>query len=347
MEITNLFNRLDGEQINLAGAMTTKPLYGRILHVQRLSTEDGPGIRTTVFFKGCPLHCAWCHNPESISPKPQIQWFSVRCIGCHTCLEACPNGCLEMKAEGLIVDRERCQGCGTCADACPAGAIELLGRLVSVAELAGELSKDLAYYQASGGGVTLSGGEPTFQPDFARGLLRALKAQGISTALDTCGLTSWETLERLLPYADLVLFDLKLFADEEHKRFTGASNRRILENLIALAERMRTHNQPGALWVRTPLIPSVTDTAENLMSIGHFLAERLDGVLQRWELCAFNNLCRDQYRRLGLEWEFAQTPLMSKEELNRCEELARTSGINPDLVVASGATRIEEEYSVR
>lgn len=315
---------------------------GRILHLQRLSTEDGPGIRTTVFFKGCPLHCAWCHNPESISPLPQTQWYAVRCIGCETCLSVCPNGCLTKDEAGLHIDRQRCEGCGKCAEACPAGALELLGRLVSVEELVAELLKDRAYYQSSGGGVTLSGGEPTLQADFAEALLRRLKEEGISTALDTCGLTNPATLVRLLAYTDLVLYDLKLWEEEEHIRFTGVSNRRIQENLLFIAERMRRKGTPRALWVRTPLIPGTTDRAENLTAIGRFLAQELDGLIQRWELCAFNNLCRDQYTRLGLDWAYAQTPLMTKEELERCEEIARASGISPELVVASGATRVSE-----
>ncbi len=312
---------------------------GRILHLQRLSTEDGPGIRTTVFFKGCPLRCAWCHNPESISPKPQTQWFAVRCIGCNTCLEACPNGCLSRGADGLHIDRQRCEGCGKCAQVCPAGALELLGRTVSSEELLRELLKDRAYYEASGGGATLSGGEPTLQPDFAEALLRGLKEHGISTALDTCGLCSEQTLDRLLPYTDLVLFDIKLLDPAAHRRFTGASNERILSNLLHILDFIRRAERPPALWIRTPLIPAATDSDENLRAIGSYLAEHLDGAISRWELCAFNNLCRDQYTRLGLEWDYAGLPLMTAEELARCEQVARSSGLRPDLVLATGATR--------
>jgi len=161
-------------------------ITGRILHLQRLSTEDGPGIRTTVFFKGCPLRCAWCHNPESISTQPQMQWIAVRCIGCQTCVRTCPNGCLTLTPDGIVMDRERCDDCGKCVQACPSDARETLGKTVTVDEVLAELLKDRAYYEKSGGGVTLSGGEPSLQPDFAEALLRGLKAQGISTALDTC-----------------------------------------------------------------------------------------------------------------------------------------------------------------
>ncbi|HTX89818.1 MAG TPA: glycyl-radical enzyme activating protein [Anaerolineales bacterium] len=315
---------------------------GRILHLQRLSTEDGPGIRTTVFFKGCPLHCAWCHNPESISPRLQTQWFAVRCIGCKTCVDACPNGCLTMTEAGLVIDRERCEACGKCAEACPSGALEALGRTVAVEELLAELLKDRAYYDKSGGGVTLSGGEPTFQPDLSESLLRGLKEQGISTALDTCGLCSTHTLDRLLPYTDLVLFDLKLFAPAAHREYTGVSNTQILENLEHVRDFIRSQDRRIGLWIRTPLIPRATDSEENLSAIGRYLSTRLDGTLARWELCAFNNLCRDQYIRLGLEWKYARTPLMTHAELAHCEWIAKTSSLHPELVLATGATRAAE-----
>jgi pyruvate formate lyase activating enzyme len=242
----------------------------------------------------------------------------------------------------MHIDRDRCQACGTCAEACPSGAMEALGKTVSVDELLVELLKDKAYYEKSGGGVTLSGGEPTFQPEFTETLLRGLKEQGISTALDTCGLTSQPVLEHLLPYTDLVLFDLKLIDDAQHKEFTGQSNRRILENLLFVRDYIQEHGTPAQLWVRTPLIPGVTDSNENLLGIGLFLAEHLNGMLSRWELCAFNNLCRDQYERLGLAWAFARTPLMTADELAYCEQVARTACQQPEIVLATGATRIPE-----
>jgi pyruvate formate lyase activating enzyme len=315
---------------------------GQILHIQRLSTEDGPGIRTTVFFKGCPLRCDWCHNPESLASSTQTQWFKVRCLGCKTCVSACPHGNLTMTADGLVIDRERCQACGKCAEVCPAGAIELLGKTITSTELMTELLKDRAYYEKSGGGVTLSGGEPTFQPDFTESLLRTLKEAGISTALDTCGLASWHTFKRLLPFTDLVLFDLKLIDLSCHRQFTGQSNEHILENLLHIRDFIQAQDRRIALWVRTPLIPGATDTEENLQGIGRYLASHLDGLVSRWELCAFNNLCRDQYVRLGLEWKYARTPLMTSQDLVGCVSAARSSGFPPDLVIATGATRAME-----
>jgi pyruvate formate lyase activating enzyme len=314
---------------------------GHILHLQRLSTEDGPGIRTTVFFKGCPLSCAWCHNPEAISPRLQIQWFAERCLGCRTCVETCPDRCLQMTDAGLIIDRVRCGGCAACGLACPAGALETLGRLLTADELIAELIKDRAYFAASDGGVTLSGGEPTMQPEFAESVLRGLHAAGIHTALDTCGLCASATLDRLLPHTDLVLFDLKLLDSTAHQRWTGASNRHILENLHRVADFRDGGNRAVKLWIRTPLIPGATDGEGNLLAIGSYLAAKLQGRIARWELCAFNNLCRDQYRRLGQEWAFAGMPLMSAEELQVCETAARASGLDAE-IAATGAVRFAE-----
>lgn len=314
---------------------------GTILHLQRLSTEDGPGIRTTVFFKGCPLHCAWCHNPESIPLGHQVQWLAARCIGCLTCLSACPQGALRRNHDGLLRDRGRCQVCGECVEACPANAQELLGREVSPAELTAELLKDRAYYQKSGGGVTLSGGEPTLQPHFALALLESLQAQGIPTALDTCGLTSRENLEQLAGLSDLILFDLKQMDSQAHLQSTGVGNERILANLEWLGGWLADHPEKR-LWIRTPLIPGATLNEENIRGIGAWLAQHVPGQVERWELCAFNNLCRDKYTRLGLEWQFASTPLLSREEMAQAGDWARASGFEPARVFVTGAARLED-----
>jgi pyruvate formate lyase activating enzyme len=316
-------------------------LTGTILHLQRLSTEDGPGLRTTVFFKGCPLRCAWCHNPESLLLKPEVQWIANRCIGCDSCLSACQHGALIRTESGIERDRAACVICGECALACPSGAMEMLGEEASVESLVSELVKDRAYFEKSGGGVTLSGGEPSLQPAFTLALIQALKAQGIPVALDTCGLCPPETLEKLIADVDLVLFDLKLINEQEHQKWTGVSNTRILYNLQVVKKVIQSSDRIKRLWIRTPLIPHATDTRDNVQGIGDHLAATLDGSIDRWELCAFNNLCRDKYIRLGLDWGFAETPLMTKKDLVRIELWAKDSGFDPERILVSGATRIE------
>ena len=313
-----------------------------ILEIQRMST-DGPGIRTTIFFKGCSLNCLWCHNPESISPHPQIHWISNQCIGCKICLEVCPEGALTFTADGNRIDRDLCTGCGLCAEECPGDALALLGQSWELDDLFQEIIKDRAYFEMSGGGVTLGGGEPTLQAGFNRPLLRKLKAAGIHTALDTCGMCSPEALEGLLPYTDLLLFDLKEIDPKKHERFIGIRNDRILKNLTRVGDYMQSNGHPGELWIRTPIIPDATVMDENIRGIGKFIAANLDGLVKRWELCAFNNLCKDKYSRLDLTWAYRDCELLSKLQMEKMAAVARNSGVDPAIVLWSGSTKLETE----
>jgi pyruvate formate lyase activating enzyme len=318
--------------------VTGSALSATILHLQRLSTEDGPGLRTTVFFKGCPLRCAWCHNPESLSPQPQLQWLENRCIGDQACVRACTQSALTLTATGIAIDRRRCDMCGACTQGCPTNALELLGTNVTLDKLLHELLKDRAFFDASGGGVTLSGGEPTLQFEFAAALLDALKDAGVSTALDTCGACPASAWDRLLPHTDLVLYDLKEMDSQRHRQHTGQGNEHIVANLLRVRDWMATHPGHVRLWIRTPLIPRATAVQDNLQAIGAFLAQELSDAVERWELCAFNNLCRDKYRRLGMAWEYADTPLLSSDELTQAERWARQSGFESKRVTATGST---------
>lgn len=311
---------------------------GTVLEIQRMSTEDGPGIRTTVFMKGCPLSCTWCHNPESISPKPQIQWIGVRCIGCGACVKACPKKALEASERGITITRDICIGCGLCADICPSTALELMGKKWEVAGLFDEIVKDRAYFENSSGGVTVSGGEGTLQTMFVGALLRKLKASGIHTAIDTCGLFSEAVYEEIFPFADLVLFDLKESDTELHKKFTGSGNEKILYNLSRTAEFIKTHLYPREMWIRTPVIPGTTARSENIKAIGRFISGLTPGVVTRWDLCAFNNLCADKYTRLEKKWEFENTPLLEESFMEDLAETARKSGVDPEIVLWSGST---------
>ena len=317
-----------------------KTQKGTILEIIRMSTEDGPGIRTTVFFKGCSLACGWCHNPESIHPKPQIQWIETSCIGCGICVETCPEKALARTDQGIAINRMLCTGCGLCAEECPTTAMELLGKKWTVHDLADELVKDRVYFEQSGGGVTLSGGEAALQHDFCLTLLKELRRRNIPTALDTCGQVSQPVLAALLPYVDILLYDLKEIDPGKHKIFTGAGNEKILANAIFAAHFKKAHPYPKTLWIRTPVIPGATDTVENIRGIGDFIEANMAGAVERWELCTFNNLCRDKYQRLGMNWSFADDDLPERTGMEELTRVAQ-SRVTPSIVCWSGSTKLK------
>jgi pyruvate formate lyase activating enzyme len=324
-----------------SGATDATAPAATVLNLQRMSTEDGPGLRTTVFLKGCSLACSWCHNPEAVAVKPPLVWYQAKCIGSFECVDACSEHALARVEDSIRIDHARCTACGDCVDRCPSGALETLGARWSLDELIEEVTKDRSYFEAYGGGVTVSGGEPALHVPFVAPFLERCRALGMHTAVDTCGMCSDSALATLVPHADLVLYDLKEIDSDNHREFTGQPNERILSNLLELAERMRATGRPAALWIRTPLIPGATLTDRNIHGIGEFIAEHLSDVVSRWELCSFNNLAEDKYERLGLTWKFAETPLSSASQLERAERVAKDSGVDPDIVSISGPARVE------
>jgi pyruvate formate lyase activating enzyme len=312
-------------------------MKGFIFEIQKMSTEDGPGIRTTVFFKQCPLKCIWCHNPESILKKKQLEWFKHKCIGCNTCIKTCELAALKFEEDGLYIDRKLCTSCGKCSDECPSTALHMFGEYWSLDDLYHEIQKDKVYYEQSKGGITVSGGEPTIQSDFILEFLKMCKDNGISTALDTCGYASKNIYEKILPYVDLVLLDIKEIDPKKHEEFTGVPNDLILENAIYIANFMKKNNK--LVWIRTPLIPNYTATKENMEGIGKFIIEKLHNYPQRWDLLAFNNLCVSKYERLDMVWPLKDTPLMTKEEVETLYNIALKTGARE--VRWSGLTKKE------
>ena len=270
-----------------------------IFDVQRNSFVDGPGIRTTVFFKGCNLRCAWCHNPESQSAKPQMMFYKDKCTGCGKCKSVCPY------------HLEQCELCGKCTLYCPVDARKVCGKEHTVDEVLKEVLKDQAFYETSGGGVTFSGGECMLQIDFLAEILKKCKEKGIHTAVDTAGHIPFESFEKILPYTDLFLYDIKIFDSQKHKQYVGVGNELILENLKKLFERK------AKLWIRIPIIPDVNDSIEEIQKIKDFL--KTIGTPEKIELLPYHAMGENKYRAIGKEPQIFKTP--DAENMKRLKEI--------------------------
>ncbi len=266
-----------------------KPL---VFDIKRYSINDGPGIRATIFFKGCPLNCRWCHNPESISPKVQKLFTAAKCIGCGECCRVCPVGACSLTAQGVVTDAGLCTLCGQCAEVCPTLASEMSGRYYSIGELLEVIEKERPFFDQSGGGVTFSGGEPLLYPEFLIELLKACGRQGIHRAIDTSGFVKRQVLLAVAEHTDLFLYDLKMVDAEPHKRYTGVDNQLILDNLKALAEH------GSEIQVRIPLLGGVNDDDDSVTAMAAFVAG-LPGEKRGVSLLPFHDVARGKDQKLG------------------------------------------------
>lgn len=290
-----------------------------IFNIQKFSLHDGPGIRTTVFFKGCPLTCLWCHNPESQAMEQEMLYDREKCVMCGMCAKVCPQKAITDVNDSMVTDLEKCDFCGECVIYCIPGAREIAGREYTIDEVVKEVLKDRIFYEESGGGVTLSGGEPLVHIDFVEQLLKRLKEEGLNTAVDTCGAVPFEYLERVAEHTDIFLYDLKLVDDEKHQAFTGASNKGIIDNLEKLTE---IH---GNVHLRIPIIDGVNAETS-------FIEETLDLIeglnITEVHLLPYHSIARHKYKKLGREYEDALMKVPTSETMNRFRAMLADKGYN-------------------
>lgn len=311
-----------------------KQITGTIYDVQGFSLQDGPGIRTTVFLKGCPLRCPWCHSPESQQFYPQLSWLSIRCVGiekCGKCLNACPVSAItpgertehpttQEEVQLIHIDRSLCTNCGDCATVCYQKALYISGTDYTVQEILQRVCKDMPFYENSGGGVTISGGEPLSQPEFVLQFLKRLKECNIHTALDTTGHVSGEILERVLPYTDLFLYDLKQMDSEQHRLVTGVANERILENAQRIA------GAGAKMQIRIPVIPDFNDSEESIRETGMF-CRSLGSAVTVVQLLPYHNLGVMKYQRIDNRRIVLEAKPPSENKILSLKQLLESLGL--------------------
>ena len=296
------------------------PDFGLISHVQKYSTKDGPGIRDTVFFKGCSLGCLWCSNPELIRPHPELLYTHSKCVSCGVCIDACPHGALSFDHENfIIIDRGKCAACGECVVVCPEGALELIGKEITVPELVAELLKDEIFYQTSGGGVTFSGGEPLYQAGFVNQVAEQLKGVGIHTALDTAGDVPWSRFEEVLDVIDLVLYDIKTADRALHQQLTGRDNDLISANVRLLAKR------GVPIYIRLVIVPGVNDGMDDLKARMEFITEL--ATVKQVDLLPYHRYGVGKYIRLALDYPLGDLPEHTDEQIEELRSCIDAYGI--------------------
>ena len=297
---------------------------GVVFNIQRYSIHDGPGIRTLVFLKGWPLRCLWCDNPESQQRDPEVVYDEDSCIRCETCINKCPLGALSnvQTSDGnwiIGIDRAICTNCGKCAESCVAEGLRMIGRYMSLSEVIREVERDRPFYKRSGGGVTLSGGEPSVQSEFATAILRECQARGIHTAIETCGYREWDALSGMLRYVNLVLYDLKHMDSKKHKLFTGVPNDLILQNAMRIARA------EIPMIIRFPIIPGYTDEEGNIIATARFVAEL--GVVSEMHLVPYHRLGDFKYEKLGREYKLAGLQPPNESDMKRYVEIVESYGL--------------------
>ena len=298
---------------------------GVVFNIQRFSIHDGPGIRTTVFLKGCPLRCGWCSNPESTRPTPEIITRDAKCIRCGKCVEACSQQAITVAQNTRTIQWEKCNYCMKCVEVCPSGAIEHAGEYMTVARVMDVVGRDAGFYGRTNGGMTLSGGEPLVQWQFALELLQAAKRRGLHTALDTTGYADWETLDEILKFTDLVLYDVKHPNSARHQEATGVPNERILDNL------RKTVAKPGVkVWVRHAVIPQFSDSEDELEELCK-LVLTLKPPVEKISLLPYHKFGELKYAATGKVYPWKGIPVMTEEQVGRLKKLVESHGIKVDV----------------